>query len=284
MRHTLAVVVLLLACAPAFSEESSSCAVESFAMSLEGWTSAGFAAPKPCEVVAISTQATCPRPPCFNIACRAVIRFKAVVRLPEGVSSFWPACFFKQQRMGLRGHSESGAPFNDEFQPEPAYDFSGDPAAGTGFSLRPVQGRPNTYSVEFYDLPGWVREYFGKIPNATPPCYFPLFWDYMYRAYLGPPVRGIPDDAYRYVRVSMDTGIPPEGAIRLEQSVSGLAAWKAWSERLKGLQARQGMSGQPGKVSALGSGLDGISAGFGPSPAAHASGLRYVPVPVSEKP
>ncbi len=242
----LSLILVLRVVVPAErSWAGPACEVKEFRMILEGWTRGSLAAPAPCRVAPIEPQPTCPRAPCYNVACKAVIRYHAVVELPAGVDRLWPACFFKQQRMGLRSHRESGARKLDQYEPRPTQDFAGSVEHAVGYRWEAVPGRPRHFSVRFYDLPGWLERYWHGRPNAVAPKWFPLDWRYMYRAYLGPKTGDIAEDDYAYVRVDMEASVSPDPGVWHAQSPSTVALWEAFRRELAGMAEALGGPSDP---------------------------------------
>jgi len=214
------------------------CRVESFSATLEGWTrDRDFGARVPCAVTPIEPQVTCTRAPCFNVACRAVIHYHAVVALAPGQTRLWPACYFLQERAGARAHNEGGTRSYDQLEAAPVQDHAGSvESMSVAFRKTPVAGRPGAYEVDFYDLPGWASAYWNGRPNATPPVYFPLDWHYMYRAYFGPKRAGFVDADFRYARVDMSAGVAPEPGVETRQNAADADEWNAFRRELGALK------------------------------------------------
>lgn len=210
------------------------CRVLSFEVSADGWT--GDREPiarTPCRVAPVAPQPTCLQSPCFNTACRAVLRYRALVELDPGETRLWPSCYFKQQRLGRRSHQDGERRVLDQFEPRPTLDFEGSVEAnGLAFSKRPVPGRPGHFEVEFYDLPGWAAAYWTGRPNATAPRWFPLDFRYMYRAYLGPKRRDISEEDYRYAGVDMEARVSPAAEIERGQRAGSPADWSRFQREL----------------------------------------------------
>ncbi len=229
----LAVLAALMPFSSARAQDNGLCRVESFKVQLDGWTRTDWKTPEPCSVKPIAPNATCTEAPCFNLACHAILHYVAVVELSPGETHVFRPCFFKQQRMGSRGHNDGGERKLDELDATETYDFSGSPE--TGLKMRPVEGRPDHWAVEFYDIPGWYAAYWNGVPNAVAPKWFPIDWHYMYRAYLGPKHEGIEPGDYQYVRVDMEASVAPEPGIAHAQAYRSLADWLAFKTELQAL-------------------------------------------------
>ncbi|MBI3553264.1 MAG: hypothetical protein HY077_12285 [Elusimicrobia bacterium] len=190
-----------------------------------------------CSLQPIEPRRTCLKGPCLNLACRALIHYHAVFETAPGRARPWPSCNFNQERLGTRSHNDAGAQKLDECQPRAATDASGAIAAwGEGYSLKPVAGKPNTFELDFYDMPGWAVLYpVTREPNAYAPKWFPIDWHYMYRAYFGPKRQGISEAEYHYVRVDMAAASTPEPAIALDQKAQTSGDWARYQRELEPL-------------------------------------------------
>ena len=247
--YALAAIFTLLICAQARTQSTPGCGIREFKIILEGWTRGnGPKNPQPCSVIPISPQPTCTEAPCFNIACRALLHYHAMVELSSQTGRLYPACNFKQQRMGRRSHYDGGKRPLDQYEPEPVQDFAGSVEDAPGYHIEAVPGQPRLFSVDFYDLPGWLQAYWNGQPNATAPKWFPLDWHYMYRAYLGPKQWNILEDDYLYARIDMEARVAPELAIEKSQSLGTLDQWKAFQKSLKDLENSPGALTPSGNV------------------------------------
>lgn len=234
------------------------CDVKEFTVRLEGWTRDSWKTPTPCSVEPIVPQPeTCDEAPCLNLACKALLHFHAVVELPEGVKRIWPACYFKQQRMGLRAHHDAGARKLDQYEPQATYDFDENVQDAVGFRLSRVPGAARRFTVDFYDLPGWYAKYWNGRPNAVSPVWFPLEWHYMYRSYFGPK-RPLQESDYQAVRIDMEASAGVAG-MALRQAPATAEEWRRFSAELLALPHLVSSEMEPGPI------LPAIS-GFGTSP------------------
>lgn len=221
------------------------CRIEKFEVILEGWTgNTNSKEPVPCHVKPIEPQPqTCPTAPCVNTSCHGLMHYRVEVELSPGASALWPACYFKQQRMGYRSYNNKGVQTFVQFEPVPTYDFEGGIGPGTArYRQETVPGKPNHYVFHFYDTPGWLSHYWDGRPNALAHKWFPMDWHYMYRAYIGPKRKDFADADYTYMHIDMEARVAPEMGVTHQQAAGSTASWSGLNKKLEALRGKPGPS------------------------------------------